>query len=71
MATFEITQSIKRTASVSADSISDALTLAKQKFEKPFGYAEDITYMIRQFMPMPDMAAETPQREREIRKLDR
>jgi hypothetical protein len=68
--TFSVTQSIERTASVSADSVSDALTLAKQKFEKQFGYMENVTYTVRQLMPMPDMAAEAVP-TRELKRSDR
>lgn len=66
--TFEVTQEMRRTASVSADSASDALTIAKQKFDKQFGYMGNITYTVRLLMPMPDMAAEMP---KEVRKIDR
>ena len=73
MATFEVTQVVRRTATVHGDSISDALTLAKEKFEKPFGYMELATYTVQQLMPMPEGASAGMQREETLspRKLDR
>ena len=63
---FEVTQEIKRTASVRAESDSDALTLAKQEFEKRFHFSELVTYTVRPVnLPMTEMAAE------ELRRADK
>jgi len=45
--TFEVTQEIRRVGTFNAESDSDALTLAKQKFAKQFGYIEDVRYTVR------------------------
>lgn len=64
--TYEVTQQIKRVGSFTAESDSEALTLAKHKFSKQIGYMEEVTYTVRpMLLPSPDStwpaAAEIPQ----------
>lgn len=62
--TYEVTQQTKRVGSFTAESDSEALTLAKQKFAKPYGYFEEVVYTVRPVVlslaEASPMAAEMP-----------
>jgi hypothetical protein len=63
---FEVTQQIIRTGSFTADSPSDALTLARQKFEKPYGYAEHVSFRVQPIIETLGKAAEALDAAREV-----
>jgi len=68
--TFEVTQEIKRVGTFNAESDSEALVMAKQKFAKQFGYGEEVRFTVRP-IGAPQVFAESeapmPQRPKETR----
>jgi len=66
--TFEVTQEIKRVGTFNAESDSEALVMAKQKFAKSFGYIEDIRYTIKPVAQVEQRVYTEPDRAETLRK---